>query len=179
MTTALLLAGAVAAVLAAVPAVAGGRDGATSSRNRARLVRDALPDALDLLAAALDGGASVERGLEAVGGYVPDPLGATLRAAALGAGGARPAVTLRAEPDLRATAALLAASDDLGVPLAEALRDLASDERERQSRTVRLRAAAAGPRMTLVVGGLLAPAALLLVVGAEVLAVFETVGSLP
>ena len=94
-------------------------------------------------------------------------------------GDARPGAVLAREPGLRALGALVSASEELGVPLANALRGLASQERERRRREVRLRAAAAGPRMTLVVPGLLAPAALLLVVGAELLSVMETIRGAP
>jgi Flp pilus assembly protein TadB len=86
---------------------------------------------------------------------------------------------LAREPALRGLGALVASSEELGVPLASALRGLAAHERERRRREIRLRAAAAGPRMTLVVAGMLAPAALLLVVGAELLAVVRTVRGMP
>jgi tight adherence protein C len=73
----------------------------------------------------------------------------------------------------------VSSSEELGVPLASALRGLAAQERDRRRREVRMRAAAAGPRMTLVVAGLLAPAALLLVVGAELLSVMQTISGAP
>jgi hypothetical protein len=75
---------------------------------------------------------------------------------------------------MRALAALLRASDELGTPLAGEVRTLAEDTREAIVRDTRLRAAAAGPKLMLVVGGLLAPAALLLIVGSEVLTVIAS-----
>jgi tight adherence protein C len=146
---------------------------------RARAFRNELPDALELLAAAIDGGAPVERALAAVAEHVGAPLSTALRRASDGTAEARPGAVLAREPALRALGALVSSSEELGVPLASALRGLAAQERERRRREVRLRAAAAGPRMTLVVAGLLAPAALLLVVGAELLSVVQTIRGAP
>jgi Flp pilus assembly protein TadB len=135
-----------------------------------------LPDAVDLLAAAIAGGAPLDRGLLLVSRHVADPLGPLFRSAARS--GERPADVLRrGDEALAPLAALIGASEELGTPLAAPLRQLAADLREARGREVRLRAAAAGPRMMLVVAALLAPAALLLVVGTEVLSVVEALRS--
>ena len=164
---------------AALPRFFGARRARQAAIARARAFRSELPDALELLAAAIDGGAPVERALSAVAAHVGPPLSTELRRAADGSSDARPGAVLAREPALRALGALVSSSEDLGVPLAGALRGLARHERERRRREVRLRAAAAGPRMTLVVAGLLAPAALLLVVGAELLSVVQTIRGAP
>jgi Flp pilus assembly protein TadB len=138
----------------------------------ARRFERELPDAVDLLAAAVAGGAPVDRAMQLVSRFSAPPLGLVLQRAARGQD--RPSAIVRAaNPALAPLSALLAASEELGTPLAGPLRQLAADLRERRARDVRLRAAAAGPRMMLVVAGLLAPAALLLVVGTELLSVIE------
>jgi Flp pilus assembly protein TadB len=135
------------------------------------LPRD-LPDVVDLLAAAVAGGAPVDRALQLVSRYAAPPLGDMLQRAVRSSD--RPSAVLRlADPQLAPLAALLAAAEELGTPLAAPLRQLAADLRERHAREVRLRAAAVGPRMMLVVAALLAPAALLLVVGTELLSVVD------
>lgn len=178
MTGVLLTVAAVLLCAAAVPSFWRSRAVARTAEARARALRADLPDAVELLAAAIDGGAPVERALAAVAPHVREPLAGELRRAAAAAVG-RPGPVLTREPALRGLGALVASSEELGVPLASALRGLASHERERRRREIRLRAAAAGPRMTLVVAGMLAPAALLLVVGAELLAVVRTVRGMP
>ena len=149
-------------------------------RTDAGLARE-LPDALELLAAAADGGAPLVRSLAAVARHVPEPLSSALARAATTT--ARPdgpslAHALAAEgPALRAMAALVGAAEDLGTPIAASLRTLARDERERTRRRARERAAAAAPKLMLVVGTLLAPAALLLILTAEILALLADLGA--
>ena len=144
------------------------------------LLRD-LPDALELLAAAVDGGAPLARSLEAVALHAPPPLGPVLAAAAAEAYevGGPPLGRAIAERHavLRPLGAIVAQSDELGTPLAPALRLLAGDERARRRSAARERAAAAAPRMMLVVGLVLAPAALLLIVGAQALTLVDALGS--
>jgi Flp pilus assembly protein TadB len=140
--------------------------------NRDQVLARELPDVVDLMAAAVGGGTPVDRALMLVQRYAPEALGSAFVRASRASEQA--SVILRREAAaLAPLAALLAASEELGAPLAEPLRQLAGDLRERRGREVRLRAAAAGPRMMLVVAGLLAPAALLLVVGTELLSVVE------
>ena len=179
MTGTLLTCAALLACAAALPAFWRARTATRAAEARSRALRRELPDAVELLAAAIDGGAPVDRALHAVAGHVAEPLASELRRAAEPGAAERPGAVLGRQPALRPLGALVASSEELGVPLASALRSLAAHERERRRREIRLRAAAAGPRMTLVVAGLLAPAALLLVVGAEVLAVVRTVRGMP
>jgi pilus assembly protein TadC len=161
----------IVALLVAAPAFAIGcaredaRRRARAAR-RDRAVRRQLPQALELLGSVLDGGAPTYVALSAIADRCDEPLASALRDVA---GGAAPA-----PPAMRALAALLRASDELGTPLAGEVRTLAEDTREAIVRDTRLRAAAAGPKLMLVVGGLLAPAALLLIVGSEVLTVIAS-----
>lgn len=148
-----------------------------AAAERSRRLRSALPDALELLASAVDGGCSTEAALQRVADFASPELGDALRAAttAEDPGGIGRALR-RGDPALRPLGSLLQQTDELGVPVASALRLLAADQRLRARAEARERAAAAAPKMLLVVGGLLAPAALLIVIGGQVLAMRELVG---
>ncbi len=147
---------------------------------RGRGLRAALPDALELLAGAIDGGAPIDRATAIVAQHVPGPLGIELarEAAAAGRPGApRLGSSIAAvHPVLRPFGALLLSADELGVPLAASLREIAADERDARRRDAREQAAVAAPRMMVVVGLLLAPAALLVIVGGEGLALYRSFG---
>ncbi len=176
---------AIGPALAPVGAAAGALAALARSRRRARVaaaartrrLTAALPDALELLASAVDGGAATEAALARVADFADAELGRVLRGALAaddpaGAG----AALRRADPALRPLGSLMQQTDELGVPIAGALRLLAADHRLRARAAARERAAAAAPKMLLVVGGLLAPAALLVVIGGQVLAMRELVG---
>lgn len=153
------------------------RAGRRAALERSRRLRAALPDALELLASAVDGGAATEAALRRVADFAEPELGAALRAAVAAdeQGGVGSALR-RGDPALRPLGSLIQQTDELGVPIAAALRLLAADQRLRARAEARERAAAAAPKMLLVVGGLLAPAALLVVIGGQVLAMRELVG---
>ncbi|MGA0123094.1 MAG: type II secretion system F family protein [Gaiellales bacterium] len=172
-------------VLAPVGAVAGltamlaswRRRRRASAIARTRRLAAALPDALELLASAVDGGAATDAALRRVAEFADPELGEVLRTALAADDPAGSGVALRrADPALRPLGSLLQQTDELGVPIAGALRLLAADQRLRARTEARERAAAAAPKMLLVVGGLLAPAALLVVIGGQVLAMRELVG---
>lgn len=176
-----VLAGAAAAPLGAVGGLAAAllrarRAARRAAALRSRRLRAALPDALELLASAVDGGAATEAALRRVADFAEPELGDALRAAAAAdePGGVGAALR-RGDPALRPLGSLIQQTDELGVPIAAALRLLASDQRVRARAEARERAAAAAPQMLLVVGGLLAPAALLVVIGGQVLAMRELV----
>ena len=104
-----------------------------------------------------------------------DLFGIELRrcAQALASGGPRraafAALTSSGSADLARLGAALSTADALGTPLATLLREQASLQRELRRLRVRERAAAAAPKMALVVAFLLVPAGLVLVLGAQVL----------
>lgn len=147
-----------------------------AQRHAARMTTG-LPDALELLAAAVDGGASPDLVLHHVARFAAAPVGPTLARALRDAhDGDLGRALCDADPALRPLGALLRQSIELGVPVASSLRHLADDARAHARATARERAAAAGPRMLLVVGGLLAPAALLVVIGGQALVVRSMIG---
>lgn len=152
------------------------RAAARRAAERSRAVRAELPDVLDLLAAVVDGGAAPAFALGQVCAHLPGALALEL-ADAVGesADGVGERVAAL-DPALRPLGALLRQSEDLGVPVSGALRLLAADARARLRADLRERAGAAAPLMLLVVGGLLAPAALLVVIGGQVLALRSIVG---
>lgn len=168
------VAGAAAAL--AAEALVRSRAARRRAEGRSRALRAALPDALDLLAAALDGGAAPAVALPLVCAYMPEPFSGLVAEAASDAGEGMGAAVAAADPALRPLGALLRQSEELGVPIADALRLLAADTRALLRVELRERAAAAAPRMMLVVGSLLAPAALLIVIGGQVLYLRDTAG---
>ena len=79
-----------------------------------------LPDALELLASTVDGGAPPTDALARVSDYLPMPLSGLLRSAAEAAAGEPLGASLRnADPVLRPLGALLQQCDELGVPIAQ------------------------------------------------------------
>ncbi len=167
--------GALAAVTASIASER--RRRAAAARLRRRLLVAALPDAIELLASTVDGGAPAETAIARVADFVGEPLAGLLRAAGAEARDAGIGPYLRAaDPALRPLGSLLQQSDELGVPIATSLRLLAADARLRARVDARERAAAAAPKMLLVVGGLLAPAALLIVIGGQALALRSLIG---
>ena len=163
--------GPVGGCVGALAAIVGERRAATRRRaERSRAIRWQLPDALDLLAAVVDGGAAPGTALTEVCGRLPGAFGDAVSGAIAGEIDGIGVRVAEEDPSLRPLGALLRQSEELGVPVAAALRLLAADARQRLRSELRERAAAASPRMLLVVGTLLAPAALLVVIGGQVLA---------
>jgi len=136
-----------------------------------------VPDVIDLLAATVDGGVATDVALARVADFVDEPLRALLLDAVEHGGelgvGAR---LCGLHPELRPLGSLLRQSEELGVPIAGALRLLAADARARARSAARERAAAAAPMMLLVVGALLAPASLLIVIGGQLLVLRDVAG---
>ena len=146
-------------------------------RARAELaLAAALPDALDLLAACVEGGATLDHALAAVAPHVEGGLGVRLGACAAQLHSTRPRRevlrTLGGEPvrALDRAGHALASADELGSPLAATLSEQAALQRELERLGVRERAAAAGPKIALVVAVTLVPSALVLVLGSQALA---------
>jgi pilus assembly protein TadC len=141
----------------------------------------ALPDALDLLAACVEGGATLDGALAAVAPHVDGGLGVRLATCAAELRSTRPRrEVLRAlggDPlrALERAGHALASADELGSPLAATLSEQAALQRELTRLGVRERAAAAGPKMALVVAVTLVPSALVLVLGSQALALLAGV----
>ena len=140
-----------------------------------------MPDALDLLAACVEGGATLDRALAAVAPHVEGGLGVRLALCAAELRSTRPRrEVLRAlggEPvrELERAGHALASADELGSPLAATLSEQAALQRELARLGVRERAASAGPKMALVVAVTLVPSALVLVLGSQALALLAGV----
>jgi Flp pilus assembly protein TadB len=157
-----------------------------SARRRTGRVRvaieRALPDALDLLAGLVEAGAPLGAALAAVGQRVEGPLRLELAACAdaLGSAGSRRAAfgLLResGSADLARVGQALALADELGTGVAEQLRGQALVQRDLRRSRAREQAATAAPKIALAIGLLLVPAALSLVLGAELLSVLDAAG---
>jgi pilus assembly protein TadC len=154
------------------------RERKRSARVRAAIER-ALPDALDLLAGLVESGAPLGPALAAVAPRIEGPLRAELEACAnaLGASGSRRAAfgLLRQSGsiDLARVGQALALADELGTGVAEQLRGQALVQRDLRRSRAREQAGAAAPKVALVIGLVLVPAALSLVLGAELLSALD------
>jgi tight adherence protein C len=151
-------------------------------RVRAAIER-ALPDALDLLAGLVDAGAPLGPALAAVAPRIDGPLGSDLDACAIalaGPGSRRAAFGLLRQsgsPDLARVGQALALADELGTGVAEQLRAQALVQRDLRRSRARERAGTAAPKIALVIGLVLVPAALALVLGAELLSALDASGA--
>ena len=150
------------------------------ARAHAELART-LPDALDLLAACVEGGATIDHALAAVAPHVEGALGVRLATCATQLRSTRPRRevlrTLGGEPvrELDRAGHALASADELGSPLAATLSQQAALQRDLARLGVRERAAAAGPKIALVVAVTLVPSALVLVLGSQALSLLAGV----
>jgi tight adherence protein C len=142
-------------------------------------IERALPDALDLLAGLVESGAPLARALAAVAPRIEGPLRGELEAcaSALGGSGSRRAAfgLLRqsGSGDLARVGQALALADELGTGVAEQLRGQALVQRDLRRSRAREQAGAAAPKVALVIGLVLVPAALSLVLGAELLSALD------
>lgn len=153
------------------------RRAALERRTRRHALAVGIPDVIDLLASTVDGGVATDVALARVADFVDEPVRSLLLDAVAHAGDVGIGVRLSGlDPELRPLGVLLRQSDELGVPIAGALRLLAADARARARSAARERAASAAPKMLLVVGGLLAPASLLIVVGGQLLVLRDVAG---
>lgn len=154
----LMSSGTRAAFSAAILAAGGWRwpelRAARRSEARRRRVLDALPDVLDLLAACVRAGSSVERALVIAAGREHGPLGDAMRAAvgALEHGIAKDEAyrILRDRagvPEVGAVVAALRRAERLGTSLAGTLDALSADMRDRRRARAEERARAAPVRM--------------------------------
>jgi tight adherence protein C len=149
-------------------------DGA-GRRRQAQIDRD-LPDFLDILAVCAGAGIAfrpaLQRVAEATGGPLGEEVELTLRQIALGAPRREAFVALRernpSEPLGTFVSSFLQA-EELGVPLAEALTDLARDMRRDSAQRARRRAQNTVPRVSLVVVVTILPAAVMLLVASLLL----------
>ncbi len=135
-----------------------------------------LPDFLDVLGVTVRAGlgfrASLERVCEFSDGPLADEIRAALREMSLGVPRRRVFAELRDRTRSEAfgnfVTALLQA-EELGVPMSDALTDIAADVRREHAQKVRQQAAKAGPKVSLAVTVTIVPGALVLLVAAVLL----------
>lgn len=138
------------------------------ARRRGEALRAALPDALDLLRAALAAGLPLRRSLTLVADHSAEPvagefacvsaetsLGITQATALDGLAARNP------EPEVRALVSAIRQAERNGSPLAPVIAAQARDARLAHNRAIIERGARAGPKIQLVVSSTIVPGALL------------------
>ncbi len=140
-----------------------------------RIERD-LPDFLDILAVTVRAGlgyrAALGRVSQALAGPIGDEMLTALRQMDLGATRRQAFLALRERNASESLGSFVAAqlqAEELGVPLAEALNDIAEDMRRAAHQSARRRAARAAPRVALIVTTLMVPGSLILILVAILL----------
>lgn len=156
----------------------------TGRLRQERIERD-LPDFLDILAVTVRAGlgfrAALTRVAESLGGPAGEEIVLTLRQMDLGVSRRDAFLALRdrnASPQLAAFVAAQLQAEELGVPLSEALNDIAADMRRAAHQDARKRAAQAAPRVSLIVTSLIVPGSMIVIftamfLGADVGDVFD------
>jgi tight adherence protein C len=134
-----------------------------------RIERD-LPDFMDILAVTVRAGLGYRLALtrvsEALGGPVGEEMLIALRQMSLGASRRSAFEALRdrnASEQLSSFVAAQLQAEELGVPLSEALNDIAHDMRRSAHQAARRRAARAAPRVSLVITSLIVPGTMILI----------------
>lgn len=134
-----------------------------------RIERD-LPDFMDILAVTVRAGLGYRLALtrvsEALGGPVGEEMLVALRQMSLGASRRSAFEALRdrnASEQLSSFVAAQLQAEELGVPLSEALNDIAQDMRRSAHQAARRRAARAAPRVSLVITSLIVPGTMILI----------------
>ena len=156
-----------------------------AARLRQERLRRDLPDFLDVLSVTVRAGLSYRTALRRVAESLGGPMGeeaiTTLRQMDLGASRRAAFLALRDRNDSEALASFVTAqlqAEELGVPLAEALNDIAIDVRRGAHQDARKRAQRAAPRVSLIVTTLVVPASILLILVALFLGSDIDTGSL-
>jgi tight adherence protein C len=175
-TTVAVLFLAIGTWLAAIPTLAIGWMGVDMWLSRAGRMRQAelerdLPDFIDILSITVRAGTGYRAALDRVASSLTGPpaqeLARTLRQMELGATRREAFESLRARNASRTLDNFVAAqlqAEELGVPLADALANIASDTRRAASQSARRRAQRAAPRISLIAATLLLPATMILIV---------------
>jgi tight adherence protein C len=147
-----------------------------AARRQARLDRE-LPDFLDVLSVTVSAGLNFRGALERVSSSSEGPLAeemrTVLREMDIGVSRRRAFTNLRDRNDAEALGSFVTAvlqAEELGVPLSQALTDIAAEIRRGFAQETRRRAAKTGPKVSLVVTVTIVPAAMLLIGSSLVLA---------
>ena len=145
-------------------------------RKRQERIERELPDFLDILAITVRAGLGYRQALQRVSESLEGPVGEemtiALRQMDLGASRRTAFDALRARNDSESLSMFVVAqsqAEELGVPLAEALNDIAADMRKAAYQSARKRAQQAAPRVSLIVTTLVVPGAMLMILAAVVI----------
>jgi tight adherence protein C len=140
-----------------------------------RIERD-LPDFLDILAVTVRAGlgyrSALQRVAESLGGPAGEEILTALRQMDLGATRRDAFLALRSRNDSDSLSTFVGAqlqAEELGVPLSEALNDIALDMRRAAAQDARRRAARAAPRISLIVTTLIVPGSIILILASMIL----------
>jgi tight adherence protein C len=140
-----------------------------------RIERD-LPDFLDILAVTVRAGlgyrSALQRVAEALGGPAGEEVLVALRQMDLGATRRDAFLAMRDRNSAESLGTFVGAqlqAEELGVPLSEALNDIALDMRRTAAQSARRRAARAAPRISIIVTTLIVPGAMILILASMVL----------
>ena len=141
-----------------------------ASRLRQEAIERALPDFLDILAVSVRAGLgyrlALRRVSEALEGPVSEEMLTVLRQMELGQDRREAFLALRERNKSESLKSFVAAqlqAEELGVPLAEALNDIADDMRRIAYQNARRHAQRASPRVSLIVTTLIVPGAVILI----------------
>jgi len=140
----------------------------TGRLRQERIERD-LPDFLDILAVTVRAGlgyrVALQRVSESLGGPLGDEMIVVLRQMGLGVPRREAFEALRDRNRSESLSSFVAAqlqAEELGVPLADALNDIAHDMRRVAQQSARRRAQRAAPRVSLITTTLIVPGAIIL-----------------
>jgi tight adherence protein C len=141
-----------------------------AGRLRQEAIEKALPDFLDILAVSVRAGLgyrlALRRVAEALQGPVAEEMLTVLRQMELGSDRREAFLALRERNKSESLKSFVAAqlqAEELGVPLAEALNDIAGDMRRLAYQNARRDAQRAAPRVSLLVTTLIVPGAMILI----------------
>jgi tight adherence protein C len=151
-----------------------------AGRLRQEAIERTLPDFLDILAVSVRAGLgyryALRRVSEALEGPVSEEMLTVLRQIDLGQERRDAFLALRERNKSESLKSFVAAqlqAEELGVPLAEALNDIATDMRRLAHQNARRHAQRAGPRVSLIVTTLIVPGSMILIL----LSVFFATGA--
>jgi tight adherence protein C len=151
-----------------------------TGRLRQEAIERSLPDFLDILAVSVRAGLgyryALRRVAEALEGPVAEEMLIVLRQIELGQDRRDAFLALRERNKSESLKSFVAAqlqAEELGVPLAEALNDIATDMRRLAHQNARRQAQRAGPRVSLIVTTLIVPGSMILIL----LSVFFATGA--
>ena len=148
----------------------------TSSRKRTEKIDRELPDFLDVLGVTVSAGLSfrqaVERVCEVSEGPLAEEMTTVLREMSLGVSRRRAFLSLRERVRSDAVASFVTAmlqAEELGVPLADALENIASDARKQHAEQIRQAMAKIQPKSSLVITMTILPGAIILIAASVLL----------